>query len=1270
MLGRGGMGVVWLVRDRERQQEFALKRVTDLRPEQLRRFKNGFRALQHIGHPGLARMIELGQDDEGLYLLMEPVFGLDLLAYVREPGDISFTPSRLPREDHDTSTSVVFDVTAALKEVVGPDDVDTGRLRLRPDPDHAPLTTARVDNTQTIKPTKPTASPEHPPDARPASRPPLNAVRLAHVLPQLLEALAVLHANGHVHRDLKPRNVLVDGTGTLKLLDFGVVAESGRPLRDNLCGTIGYIPPEEYTGASPTPASDRYALGAILFRMYSGRAPFEGSRPEILRQTLRRSAPRLGEVAPWTPPAIATLVDRLLSRDPAERPGLDEVALVFRHTLASRDLRHDPAPPTPLLVRDGAEATSDLEPLLGVARQPAGRRLVVVAGRIGGLTPLSLHHLQQAAERKQWAVLVGRASHRDRVPFSAIDGVVDALSVDLRDRDGAPLSPEVRAARTILGARFPVLRDKPGAPGRLPRRLELMRALRAALVHLTTLHPGVLILLHDLHLVDTDCELLLEALVRELPPGVLVVASCPEDSLDPASPTPAIPFLRRFLQVEPELARIHRPTPPGPAEIAERVAASLGEPWTAGHPDVQLLAHACLAEPARAEVVSRLLAADALPSPDHDPWLAWVRSAWPRLSSTAMQILGLLAAARSALSVDQLRRASRQPPGAIDEALDQLRNLALIGLVGLSRTNPSVQLASPDLIDPVRSVQPPEMHDACVSALIDVLQRDPAPDLEQLALLLREAGRLDEACTMAAEAAAEAKHRLAWGLAAERYSEAVRVAPDALRANLLQERALCLELMGRYAAAAEDWARVATDPNASPTIVDDAHRSLALCLLADNRFPEAAPSLDRLRIRERTTLGRHLEGAWAVASIRLQLPASRAWRFVPLPSSPAAAGDVAVVRDVRLATLLSHHDALAGITLLMRLLRRYARRRTAGGFSHGLALLAFLVSQSERRPSGVRQAQRYRAVARRLADEADEATRSQTLLLDRFLEAHFALRAGRWTEAAALFGAVDEALAALGHGHTLDRLVHGIQRGQALQCLQDPGALHEHVLQLRARFQDGEPRAFVGHIAFLEAHVERLRGRGDAARALLQPWADPTRESVCTLQDAFGACFAALARHGLGASHLDEDLPALRRALQLGRRFGVERRASGHFATGPAALLEATAVRVGHPLARPAEARRLARVTLGGPPGHHAMALRALAWCEDARGRPESALRRLRQAEEAALRHDQQVDVAITRHQIGRRLGGDAGHPLCDDARQRIVHLGASPLLLDEDPGP
>lgn len=170
---------------------------------------------------------------------------------------------------------------------------------------------------------------------------PAPAELVAHVGAQLALALAELHAAGLIHRDVSPANVLLAASGHARLIDFGLLAPPGA---SPATGTPLTMAPEAIAGDPVGPAADLYGLGAVLYRLACGRAPFEGLAPAaILEAALRQAPPPLASAAPHLPPALAALIMRLLATDPADRPA-EAAALARSLARFSRAPRLAPGP--------------------------------------------------------------------------------------------------------------------------------------------------------------------------------------------------------------------------------------------------------------------------------------------------------------------------------------------------------------------------------------------------------------------------------------------------------------------------------------------------------------------------------------------------------------------------------------------------------------------------------------------------------------------------------------------------------------------------------------------------------------------------------------------------------------------------------------------------------------------------------------------------------------------------------------------------------------
>ncbi|MDP2305168.1 MAG: serine/threonine-protein kinase [Pseudomonadota bacterium] len=154
---------------------------------------------------------------------------------------------------------------------------------------------------------------------------------------RLFETLALVHAAGVIHRDLKPQNVLVDATGAPTVLDFGLSSLLGGnaslTATGDVVGTPTYQAPEQVLCDRPVDArADLYAVGVMIYEVLAGRSPQPArSLGGIYSARLVRDPPPLRSVAPQVPAAVARIVDRLVARDPEDRPGsaravLDDLA--------------------------------------------------------------------------------------------------------------------------------------------------------------------------------------------------------------------------------------------------------------------------------------------------------------------------------------------------------------------------------------------------------------------------------------------------------------------------------------------------------------------------------------------------------------------------------------------------------------------------------------------------------------------------------------------------------------------------------------------------------------------------------------------------------------------------------------------------------------------------------------------------------------------------------------------------------------------------------
>ncbi|GAB5603747.1 serine/threonine-protein kinase [Thermus sp. FJN-A] len=207
---------------------------------------------------------------------------------------------------------------------------------------------------------------------------------------QVMEALAHLHAQGILHRDLTPKNILLTKEGYPKVMDFGLaylLQESRHLTRTGYTlGTPTYMAPEQAKGLPLTPKADLYSLGAVLYRTLTGRPPFEGENDQaVLFQHVYEPPKPPEALNPAVPKSVGEAVMGLLAKHPEERPShpglfkatLEEVRTLRLATPRAGNSRsgHYPLAPDPR--RLALKGRLDLE---GEAAWPG--EMVYAGGRV------------------------------------------------------------------------------------------------------------------------------------------------------------------------------------------------------------------------------------------------------------------------------------------------------------------------------------------------------------------------------------------------------------------------------------------------------------------------------------------------------------------------------------------------------------------------------------------------------------------------------------------------------------------------------------------------------------------------------------------------------------------------------------------------------------------------------------------------------------------------------------------------------------------------
>ncbi len=229
-------------------------------------------------------------------------------------------------------------------------------------------------------------------------------------LPLMIQAcsgVGYAHRAGLVHCDVKPQNILVTPDQRLKVGDFGIARALSTihpdEQSDVVWGSPQYYAPEQAAGGAPSPASDVYSLGIILYEMLSGKLPFSAdTAAELARMHLEDQPPLISTRVPGIPPALEQILLKVLSKEPSARyrtaDQLGRVLLNFVNTQAAPALALTPevapqaiprraANPTPTQPKKEIPASRvEEQPPLNIDWVSAGLGLLALLA-VGGLIP-------------------------------------------------------------------------------------------------------------------------------------------------------------------------------------------------------------------------------------------------------------------------------------------------------------------------------------------------------------------------------------------------------------------------------------------------------------------------------------------------------------------------------------------------------------------------------------------------------------------------------------------------------------------------------------------------------------------------------------------------------------------------------------------------------------------------------------------------------------------------------------------------------------------
>ncbi|MFD0659117.1 serine/threonine-protein kinase [Thermocatellispora tengchongensis] len=286
-------------------------------------------------------------------------------------------------------------------------------------------------------------------------RGPLSHSAAMRLVAEVADALAAAHAQGIVHRDVKPANLMVRTNGAVALTDFGIAkAASGDQLttRGMVLGSVGYCAPEQATSGVVTPAADIYSLGVVGYQCLTGKPPFEGETPiQIIFKHLNAVPPTL---PPDVPEAHRQVVERAMRKDPAAR-----WASAAEMAEAARRAATDPG--AAVLPDPGAESrdddpTADVRgaapaPTVATGGDAAGRRRrAITIAATAGAAALATVTLGAAV------LLAGSGTQTTLSPRTGgVEQTVSPTAEQVRPGTGPDGGPATRRPRKQAGSPAP-----------------------------------------------------------------------------------------------------------------------------------------------------------------------------------------------------------------------------------------------------------------------------------------------------------------------------------------------------------------------------------------------------------------------------------------------------------------------------------------------------------------------------------------------------------------------------------------------------------------------------------------------------------------------------------------------------------------------------------------------------------------------------------------------------------------------------------------------
>jgi serine/threonine protein kinase/Tfp pilus assembly protein PilF len=357
-VGRGGMGVVYEAEQESLGRRVALKVLAGVMstPQQVRRFEREARSAAKLHHTNIVPVFGVGHEGGAHYYVMQFIPGQPLDEVLKEvgrmrrnrgmPGEMRARPTSLDHGDRPVAADIALTVFCGLLAPIAPAELHqagrgappTATMSEPADVEALPLPAEPIDQTVCSSSSSDVLSASA--HLTGLGRPFAHAV--ARIGVQVADALEYAIEQGIIHRDIKPSNILLDVYGTAWVTDFGlakVLGQEALTQTGDLVGTLRYMPPERFRGQADR-RGDVYALGLTLYEMLALKPAFdESDRARLIHRVTEEEPPRLMSLDPSIPRDLATVVQKAMSREPADRyPTAGGLAADLRRFLDDRPI--------------------------------------------------------------------------------------------------------------------------------------------------------------------------------------------------------------------------------------------------------------------------------------------------------------------------------------------------------------------------------------------------------------------------------------------------------------------------------------------------------------------------------------------------------------------------------------------------------------------------------------------------------------------------------------------------------------------------------------------------------------------------------------------------------------------------------------------------------------------------------------------------------------------------------------------------------------------